>query len=152
MGKKPIVSVTYENDRISIKKKKNSLPYIKCVLHLSCVVHGPIYGRFMGCTVNGFLCYKSAHGPHRRDVTHILSQLRCISVISFHFYRLTIGFFPIKILIFPMSCNNTDVRRCVYFELGLPVLKLTCIFVIGQSLNQLDQCSTFDNWGIAEAL
>ena len=48
MGKKPIVSVTYENERISIK---NSLPYLKCVLSLSCVVHGPIYGRFMG-----FLC------------------------------------------------------------------------------------------------
>ena len=47
MGKKPIVSVTYENERISIKKK-NSLPYLKCMLRLSCVVHGPIYGRFMG--------------------------------------------------------------------------------------------------------
>ena len=45
MGKKPIVSVTYENKRISIK---NSLPYLKCVLRLSCVVHGPIYGRFNG--------------------------------------------------------------------------------------------------------
>ena len=44
MGKKPIVSVTYENERISIK---NSLPYIKCVLRLSCVVHEAIYGRFM---------------------------------------------------------------------------------------------------------
>ena len=43
---------TYENEMISIK---NSLPYIKCVLRLSCVAHGPIYGRFMGCTVNGFL-------------------------------------------------------------------------------------------------
>ena len=53
MGKKPTVSVTYENERISIKKK--SLPYLKCVLHLSCVVHGPIYGRFMGFYVNGFL-------------------------------------------------------------------------------------------------
>ena len=42
MGKKPIFSLTYENERISIK---NSLPYLKCVLHLSCVVHGPIYGR-----------------------------------------------------------------------------------------------------------
>ena len=48
MGKKPIVSVAYENERISKKKKKNSLPYLKCVLRLSCVVHGPIYGRFMG--------------------------------------------------------------------------------------------------------
>ena len=45
MGKKPIVFVTYENGRISIK---NSLPYIKCVLRLSCVVHGPIYGSFKG--------------------------------------------------------------------------------------------------------
>ena len=52
MGKKPIVSVTYENERISIK---NSLPYLKCVFRLSCVVHGPIYGRFMGFYVNGFL-------------------------------------------------------------------------------------------------
>ena len=34
MGKKPIVSVTYENERISIK---NSLPYLKCVLRLSCM-------------------------------------------------------------------------------------------------------------------
>ena len=47
MEKKPIVSVTYENERISIK---NSLPYLKCLLRLSCVVHGPIYGRFMGLT------------------------------------------------------------------------------------------------------
>ena len=39
MGKKTIVSVTYENERTSIK---NSLPYLKCVLRLSCVVHGPI--------------------------------------------------------------------------------------------------------------
>ena len=53
MGKKPIVSVTYENGRISIKK--NSLPYIKCVFLRSCVVSEPIYGRFMSCTVNGSL-------------------------------------------------------------------------------------------------
>ena len=52
MGKKPIVSVTYENETILIK---NSLPYLKCVLRLSCVVHGPIYGSFMGFHVNGFL-------------------------------------------------------------------------------------------------
>ena len=37
MGKIPIVSVTYDNGRISIK---NSLAYIKCVLLLSSVVHG----------------------------------------------------------------------------------------------------------------
>ena len=51
MGKKPIVSVTYENERISIK---NSLPYLKCVLRFPYVVHGPIYGRFMGF-YQGFL-------------------------------------------------------------------------------------------------
>ena len=52
MGKKPIASVTYENERILIK---NNLPYLKCVLHFSCVVHRPIYGRFMGFYVIGFL-------------------------------------------------------------------------------------------------
>jgi len=53
MGKKkPIVSVTYENERISIK---SSFPYLKCVLRLSCLVHWPIYGRFVGFYVNGFL-------------------------------------------------------------------------------------------------
>ena len=52
MGKNPIVSVTYENERTSIE---NSLPYLKCVLCLSCVVHRLIYGRFMGFYVNGFL-------------------------------------------------------------------------------------------------
>ena len=46
-GEKPIVSVAYENERISIKI---ILPYRKCVLPLSRVVHGPIYGRFMDCT------------------------------------------------------------------------------------------------------
>ena len=56
MGKKPIVFVTYENERISIK---NSLPYLKCVLRLSCVVHEPIYGRFMVFYVNGFLSIHS---------------------------------------------------------------------------------------------
>ena len=48
MEKKPVVSVTNENGRISIK---NSLPYIKCALRISWVFHGPVYGRSMGCTV-----------------------------------------------------------------------------------------------------
>ena len=51
MGKN-LVSEKYENERISIK---NRLLYLKCVLRLSCVVHGPIYGRFMGFYVNDFL-------------------------------------------------------------------------------------------------
>ena len=40
LGKKPIGSVTFENERISIK---NSLTYLKCDLRLSCVAPG----RFM---------------------------------------------------------------------------------------------------------
>ena len=69
MGKKPFIAVTYENERISIKK--NSLPYIKCVLHLSCVVYGPIYDRFMSCTVNGSL---SIYKPY--ILILIISQAR----------------------------------------------------------------------------
>ena len=34
---------------------KNCLPYLKFVLCLSCVVHGQIYGLFMGFYVNGLL-------------------------------------------------------------------------------------------------
>ena len=52
MGGKPIVSVTHENERISIKKQ---LTLQKFVLRLSCVVHGPIYGRVMGGTVNDLI-------------------------------------------------------------------------------------------------
>ena len=67
MGKKPIVSVTYENERISIK---NSSPSSKCVLRLSCVVCGPIYGRRMGFYVNGFLStYKVYQEPINRPFT-----------------------------------------------------------------------------------
>ena len=48
MGKKPIVSVTYENERISIK---NSLPYLKCVLpSLLCGPRADLW------PFNGFLC------------------------------------------------------------------------------------------------
>ena len=31
-------------------------------------------------------------------------------------------YFPIQILIFEMSYDNADDRRCPYFELGLPVI------------------------------
>ena len=43
MGKKPIVSVTYENERIS---RKNSLLYMKCVLRLSWADLWPFYGLY----------------------------------------------------------------------------------------------------------
>ena len=48
MGKKPIVSVTYEDERISIK---NSLPYLKCVLSpLLCDPRADLWPFY------GFLC------------------------------------------------------------------------------------------------
>ena len=79
-GKKPIVSVTYENERISIT---NSSPYIKCVLRLSFVVHGPIYGRFMGCTGR-----KSARKPHRKGETHKLNKVSRFLFKSFYIRKL----------------------------------------------------------------
>ena len=54
MGKKPIVSVNCENERISIK---NGLPYLKCVLPLSCVVHGPTKDRFMERKLGTLVCF-----------------------------------------------------------------------------------------------
>ena len=61
--------------------KKNSLRYLKCVLRLSCVVHGPIYDRFMGFYVNGFLsiCSISRRGggtPHMKGVGMLVVLLR----------------------------------------------------------------------------
>ena len=37
--------------------KKNSLSYLKCVLRISCVVHRPIYGRFLGFLCTRFSLY-----------------------------------------------------------------------------------------------
>ena len=78
MGKKPIVSVTYENERISIK---NSLPYLKCVLRLSCVVHGPIYGRFMGFYVNGFLSVKVFRYSFSEAIPIFFNRLKSVSFL-----------------------------------------------------------------------
>ena len=63
MGEKPIVSVTYEIERISIKKQ---LTLLQNLLRLSCVVHRPIYGRFMGFCVNGFLSINCKGLPRLR--------------------------------------------------------------------------------------
>ena len=88
MGKKPIVSVIYENERISIKKK-NSLPYIKCVLRLSCVVHGPIYGLY---------CKRFSH-----------VKLYFSDILSFSWVTETIGFFSHKN---PYISNVMQQYRC----------------------------------------
>ena len=82
MGKKPTVSVIHENERIPVK---NSLPYLKCMLRLSYVVHGPIYGRFMGFYVNGLGDFKDgAHhcqqgcnnSQHCRDLECIVGRIQ----------------------------------------------------------------------------
>ena len=80
--KKPIVSVTYENERTSIK---NSLPYLKCVLRLSCVVHRQIYGRFMGLYVNAFLSHTNPY------ILNVTQQCRCLPMLIFRAWA-TSGF------------------------------------------------------------
>ena len=75
--------------------------------------------------------HKSAHGPHRRDVTHIY-KLFFIEILSFSKVTETIDFFPIQIFIFripifQMLHNNADTCRCSYFELGLPVVSISVV-------------------------
>ena len=128
MGKKPIVSVTNQNERISNKKQITLLKI--CVTSLLCsprVDLWPFYGRFTGFYVNGFLSCKT-RGLHRRDVTLILSKVSCFYWNPFIFvgYRNDF-FFPIQILIFRMLRNNAEPCRCSYFELGLPLSYLTSV-------------------------
>ena len=92
MGKKPIASVTYKNERISIK---NSLPYIKCVLRLSCVVRGSIYGRFMGSTVNGFLSKRafSLTWPASMQIYQIYGNKESVCIRKeFNSHRIGLGY------------------------------------------------------------
>ena len=77
MGKN-LVSETYENERISIK---NRLLYLKCVLRLSCVVHGPIYGRFMGFYVNGFLSVKVFRYSFSEAIPIFFNRLKSVSFL-----------------------------------------------------------------------
>ena len=44
-----------------------------------------------------------------------------VAMICVKRFSALLGFFPIQILIFRMSRNSADVRRCSYFELGLPM-------------------------------
>ena len=75
MGKKPIVSVTYENERIS-KKKQLTLNKM-CVTSLLC---GPWADLWYS---KRFSLYIKVN--HRRDVTHILCKVSCffIEILSF---------------------------------------------------------------------
>ena len=63
---------------------ENSLPYLKCVLRLSCVVHGPIYGRFMGFYVNGFLSIEIGFFSHTNPyILNVTQQCRCSPMLIF---------------------------------------------------------------------
>ena len=70
--------------------------------------------------------HKSAHGPHRRDVTHIY-KLFFIEILSFSKVNRNDRFFPIQIPIFQKLHNNADTCRCSYFELGLPVVSISVV-------------------------
>ena len=70
--------------------------------------------------------HKLAHGPHRRDVTHIY-KLFFIEILSFSKVNRNDRFFPIQIPIFQMLHNNADTCRCSYFELGLPVVSISVV-------------------------
>ena len=52
MGKKPIVSVNYENERISIKKKQLTLLKM-CVTSLLCGPRADLWPFYAGFCVNG---------------------------------------------------------------------------------------------------
>ena len=43
---------------------------------------------------------------------------------------ISVGFFPIQILIFLMLRNNADARRCSYFELGQTVISYNIIVIL----------------------
>ena len=90
MGKKTIVSVTYENERISIK---NSLPYLKCVLRLPCVVHGPIYGRFgIQTTKLSILLRFYFHGVLEQLKTNFQTNFRFKRVLAWFCNRVRFNF------------------------------------------------------------
>ena len=88
-----------------------------------------LYSERFSLYIKVYLYHKSAHGPHRRDVTQILCKVSCFLLKSFHFRRLiteTIGFFPCKSLYFEINVTQQcRVHQCLYFELVLPVVILS---------------------------
>ena len=52
------------------------------MLHPSCVVHGPIYGRFMGCTVNGFLSLEKTAAALDQSVERLTAEREVADSIS----------------------------------------------------------------------
>ena len=101
--------------------------------------------------------HKSARGPHRRDVTHILSKVSGFLLKSFHFRRLRKRcFFPIQILIFleyyatmPMLADAhiqslgylwrlfNETQQNFFFLCYFQFMKFTTLFGIYQSIQEL---------------
>ena len=108
MGKKPTVSLTYENERISIK---NSLPYLKCVLRLSCVVHGPNYGRFMDFYANGFL----SKPLYREKTRNALLDLYFKIILPSVLYGLVVwGGYPNAELLHSLEVLHRRAAKIIY--------------------------------------
>ena len=95
MGKKLIVFVTYEHERISVKKRLTLLKM--CVTSLLCSPRADLW------------VFVKTVFSLRRDVTHILSKVSCSYWNPFCFifvgYRNDKFFFPYKSLYF--ECNAT---------------------------------------------
>ena len=66
--------------------------------------------------------HKSARGPHRRDVTHILSKVNCffIEIVSFSLVTETTGFFLRNSYVLNVT-QHMPMLADAHFELGLPV-------------------------------
>ena len=67
--------------------------------------------------------HKSARGPHRRDVTHILSQVNCFLLKLFHFRWLQKPqvFFSHRNSYVLNVTQHMPMLADAHFELGLPV-------------------------------
>ena len=104
---------------------KNSLHYLKCVLRLSCVVHGPIYGRFMGFYVNGFLSIEIGFFfPYKSSYFECYATMPMLADAHISSLGLPVGFivnFPI--LLFSFSTTNVHSKSRDSFP-GDPTAKV----------------------------
>ena len=107
MGKKPIVSVTYQNERISIE---NSLPYLKCVLRLLCGPQADLW------PFHGVLC-KRFSLPHESlyfecYATMLMLTNAHISSLGYQWF-LHAGHYGWQFLFRTVRPGQTTVRRVV---------------------------------------
>ena len=132
--RRTLQSIIYRPEEKNHWNKQHIIWYKVIVV---CCLPTPFFSRKKGRIYKGKALYRektvypethktAIYGPwttQEGSNTH-LSKVSCffIEILSFSKVTETIGFFPIQILIFRMLHNNDDVRRCSYFELGLPVV------------------------------